>query len=48
MHKRGEFVGMLVQFCKQELKLPSVSIVSNGSLITESWFKHYGKRKKNL
>ncbi|NXT18089.1 RSAD2 protein, partial [Syrrhaptes paradoxus] len=40
---RGEFVGQLVQFCKQELKLPSVSIVSNGSLIRERWFKKYGE-----
>ncbi|XP_078245356.1 S-adenosylmethionine-dependent nucleotide dehydratase RSAD2 isoform X2 [Pogona vitticeps] len=43
LHQRGEFVGKLVQFCKQELKLPNVSIVSNGSMIKERWFKHYGK-----
>ncbi|XP_029451678.1 radical S-adenosyl methionine domain-containing protein 2 [Rhinatrema bivittatum] len=41
--ERGEFVGKLVQFCKEELKVPSVSIVSNGSRITEKWFKHYGE-----
>lgn len=40
---RGEFVGELVQFCKQELELPSVSIVSNGSLIRKQWFQKYGK-----
>lgn len=40
---RGEFVGELVQFCKQELELPSVSIVSNGSLIRKRWFQKYGK-----
>lgn len=45
LQDRGEFVGQLVQFCKEELKLPSVSIVSNGSLIRERWFKKYGKRK---
>lgn len=45
LQDRGEFVGKLVQFCKQELKLPSVSIVSNGSLIRERWFKKYGKEK---
>jgi len=45
LQDRGEFVGRLVQFCKQELKLPSVSIVSNGSLIREWWFKKYGKGK---
>nr|XP_003215459.1 PREDICTED: radical S-adenosyl methionine domain-containing protein 2 [Anolis carolinensis] len=43
LHERGNFVGKLVQFCKQELKLPSVSIVSNGSMIKERWFKHYGE-----
>ncbi|NXA29361.1 RSAD2 protein, partial [Ibidorhyncha struthersii] len=43
LQDRGEFVGQLVQFCKQELKLPSVSIVSNGSLIRERWFKKYGE-----
>ncbi|XP_027496943.1 radical S-adenosyl methionine domain-containing protein 2 [Corapipo altera] len=43
LQDRGEFVGKLVQFCKQELELPSVSIVSNGSLIRERWFKKYGE-----
>nr|XP_033793442.1 radical S-adenosyl methionine domain-containing protein 2 [Geotrypetes seraphini] len=43
LHMRGEFVGKLVQFCKEELALPSVSIVSNGSRITEKWFQLYGK-----
>ncbi|KAL8172835.1 UNVERIFIED_CONTAM: Radical S-adenosyl methionine domain-containing protein 2 [Gekko kuhli] len=43
LHERGEYVGKLVEFCKQELKLPSVSIVSNGSIVTERWFKRYGK-----
>ncbi|XP_043926482.1 radical S-adenosyl methionine domain-containing protein 2 [Protopterus annectens] len=43
LHERGEFLGQLVKYCKEELKLPSVSIVSNGSLITERWFKRYGE-----
>ncbi|KAM4693503.1 S-adenosylmethionine-dependent nucleotide dehydratase RSAD2 [Discoglossus pictus] len=43
LHERGNFVGKLVRFCKEELKLPSVSIVSNGSMITEKWFKLYGE-----
>ncbi|XP_027696150.1 radical S-adenosyl methionine domain-containing protein 2 [Vombatus ursinus] len=43
LHDRGEFLGKLVKFCKKELKLPSVSIVSNGSLIREKWFKDYGE-----
>jgi radical S-adenosyl methionine domain-containing protein 2 len=37
----GKFVGEMVKYCKQELGL-SVSIVSNGSLIKEQWFKDYG------
>jgi len=42
MPNKGRFVGELVKFCKQELKLPSVTIVSNGSLIKEAWFRDYG------
>jgi len=40
--KRGSYVGELVKFCKQELELESVTIVSNGSRITETWFDQYG------
>lgn len=48
LHDKGEFLGKLVQFCKEDLQLPSVSIVSNGSLIRESWFQKYGEmRSKN-
>ena len=43
--KRGKFVGELVRYCKDELELPSVTIVSNGSLISEKWFRDYGKNK---
>ncbi|KAG5857295.1 hypothetical protein ANANG_G00017940 [Anguilla anguilla] len=43
LQEKGDFVGKLVQFCKQDLQLPSVSIVSNGSLIRESWFRKYGE-----
>lgn len=43
IHDRGEYLGKLVRFCKEELQLPSVSIVSNGSLIRERWFKSYGE-----
>uniref|UniRef100_A0A8C9YZE1 S-adenosylmethionine-dependent nucleotide dehydratase RSAD2 n=2 Tax=Sander lucioperca TaxID=283035 RepID=A0A8C9YZE1_SANLU len=39
---KGEFLGKLVQYCKQDLQLPSVSIVSNGSMIKETWFQKYG------
>ncbi|KAL5006522.1 hypothetical protein ScPMuIL_015328 [Solemya velum] len=40
---RGNYVGKLVQFCKEELNLPSVTIVTNGSLVTEQWFQQYGE-----
>ncbi|XP_006153527.1 radical S-adenosyl methionine domain-containing protein 2 [Tupaia chinensis] len=42
LQDRGEYLGQLVKFCKAELSLPSVSIVSNGSLIRERWFQNYG------
>ncbi|XP_052001666.1 radical S-adenosyl methionine domain-containing protein 2 [Xyrauchen texanus] len=42
LQDRGNFLGELVKYCKQELELPSVSIVSNGSLIKETWFQKYG------
>jgi len=35
-------LGELVMFCKRELHLESVSIVSNGSKITHQWFKRFG------
>uniref|UniRef100_A0A8B9LSL5 Radical S-adenosyl methionine domain containing 2 n=1 Tax=Astyanax mexicanus TaxID=7994 RepID=A0A8B9LSL5_ASTMX len=43
LHQRGEFLGEMVRYCKQELQLPSVSIVSNGSMIKEKWFQSYGE-----
>ncbi|KAF4083969.1 hypothetical protein AMELA_G00123460 [Ameiurus melas] len=43
LHQKGVFLGELVQYCKQELQLPSVSIVSNGSMIKETWFQKYGE-----
>lgn len=43
LHDKGDFLGKMVQYCKQDLQLPSVSIVSNGSMIKENWFQKYGK-----
>ncbi|XP_036398484.1 radical S-adenosyl methionine domain-containing protein 2 [Megalops cyprinoides] len=43
LHEKGEFLGKLVQFCKEDLRLPSVTIVSNGSMIREKWFQKYGE-----
>lgn len=36
---KPQFLGNLVKFCKVDLALESVTIVSNGSLITEKWFE---------
>jgi radical S-adenosyl methionine domain-containing protein 2 len=35
-------LGPLVAFCKTDLDLESVSIVSNGSRVTRDWFEEYG------
>lgn len=40
--ERGNHVGEMVKYAK-EVGVESVSIVSNGSLITESWFEKYGE-----
>ena len=47
IHQKGRYLGQLVRFCKKELGLASVSIVSNGSLITEDWFIEYGSNVAN-
>lgn len=39
---RGKHLGEMIKYCKENLKL-SVSVVSNGSLITERWFENYGQ-----
>jgi radical S-adenosyl methionine domain-containing protein 2 len=36
-------LGAMVRFCKEELHFESVSIISNGSRIKESWFVEYGQ-----
>jgi radical S-adenosyl methionine domain-containing protein 2 len=38
---KPKFLGELVKYCKEDLQL-NVSIVSNGSKITEGWFVRYG------
>lgn len=38
-----KFLGELVKYSKQSLKLESVSIISNGSRIKESWFDKYAQ-----
>jgi len=38
-----EFVGELIRYAKEDLQLESLSIVSNGSQLSEAWFEQYGK-----
>ena len=40
--ERGHYLGELAQYCKTDLQLESVSIISNGSRITEQWMREYG------
>jgi radical S-adenosyl methionine domain-containing protein 2 len=39
----ADFVGELAEYCKTELRLESVSIVTNGSLMKPGFFEKYGK-----
>jgi len=38
-----KILGAMAKYCKEELGLDSVSIVSNGSKITEKWLDQYGQ-----
>lgn len=38
-----KYVGEIARFCKEDLKMKSVSVVSNGSKIRENFFQKYGK-----
>lgn len=38
-----KFLGTMTEFCKQELALESVSVVSNGSKITRMFLERYGR-----
>ncbi|MCJ1475931.1 hypothetical protein MMC13_004595 [Lambiella insularis] len=39
----AEFLGQLVRYCKETLKLESVSVVTNASKVTEKWLTRYGE-----
>lgn len=41
LHPR--LLGAMIAFCKEELRLESVSIVTNGSLVTENFLDSYGQ-----
>ena len=38
----AEFLGQLVKYCKETLKVESVSVVTNGSKVTRKWLAKYG------
>ncbi|KAF3903261.1 hypothetical protein ABW20_dc0107120 [Dactylellina cionopaga] len=38
-----EFLGQLIRYCKEELQLESISVVTNGSLVSNHFLKIYGK-----
>jgi radical S-adenosyl methionine domain-containing protein 2 len=38
----GLHVGELARFCKRTLRLPFVSVITNGSLVTQDWLGRYG------
>ncbi|KAK0767245.1 hypothetical protein N5P37_000979 [Trichoderma harzianum] len=38
-----KFLGELVDFCKEDLHLESVSIITNGSLVREEWVRKHAK-----
>ena len=37
-----KYLGALCRYCKDDLGLENVSIVSNGTKVTEKWLKEYG------
>ncbi|KRT81582.1 hypothetical protein AMK59_6129, partial [Oryctes borbonicus] len=41
--QKGRHLGEMVKFCKITLKLPSVTVVTNGSMVKEKWFQEYGE-----
>ncbi len=41
LHKK--FLGIMVSFCKEQLHLESVSIVTNGSLVDDKFLRTYGR-----
>ena len=38
----GKYLGEMVQYCKEELDIESVTVVTNGSRVTEAWMAEYG------
>ena len=40
---QAKFIGQLAKYCKDDLQLESVSIVTNGSKVTSSWLAEYAE-----
>ena len=40
---KPEHLGEMVRYCKEELPMVMVTIVTNGSKVTEEWMEEYGK-----
>lgn len=38
----GKYLGELVKFCKEDLDMKSVTVVTNGSKVTQDWMREYG------
>ena len=38
----GKYLGEMVRYCKEELDIESVTVVTNGSRVTEAWMSEYG------
>ena len=38
----GKYLGDMVRYCKEDLELESVTVVTNGSKVTEEWMEEFG------
>ena len=40
--QKGYFLGEMVRYCKEDLDVESVTVVTNGSKVTRKWMEDYG------
>ena len=40
---KGEYLGELLKFCKDDLQIQSTGVISNGSKISEQWMQRYSE-----
>ena len=38
----GKYLGEMVRYCKEDLEVESVTVVTNGSKVTEDWMEEFG------